>query len=154
MGAYIIDSILQIIYKYRRYQFWCISLFTRTSYCENNDEITNKLIITFIYVCFIFLNWIWAINFQIYACFRGLKGGPFKRVGVYWKGRLFDSPISRVGAYLIISFTPILELFIFLWAQQWFPYSISISLDFIFDRWTYHIVNWVFFYSFSLKKPW
>ena len=40
-----------------------------------------------------------VIKYQIIANIRGLKGGLIKGVGAYSRGRLFNNPVSKVGAY-------------------------------------------------------
>ena len=48
--AYIIASILQVIQMYKKRKFYYISFIASTIYCMNNNEITSKLSIAYIYL--------------------------------------------------------------------------------------------------------
>ena len=53
--AYIIASILQVIQMYKKRKFYYISFIASTIYCINDNEITSKLRIGYIYMSLILL---------------------------------------------------------------------------------------------------
>ena len=74
--------------------------------CTNNNAITNKLDIPYLYIHYILLIGICAIKFQIIAYFRGFKGWRsfegctlIRGVGAYSRGHLLDNPFFKVGAF-------------------------------------------------------